>query len=255
MSLPRFHVPGAAPGHIELPEDALAHATRVLRLDVGDEIRVFDAGREFKATLSAITKRGVTIDVREALPASPERAVALHLIMSPLKGDLTELVLQKATELGVARISPVVFERTDTVARRDPSEGRLTRWDRVMVGAAEQSGRAVVPALDPVQSLAMLLEALGAPSEGDLRIVAAEPSLEVAPAAAERRVSPTSEATSASGVLTMVRVAVGPAGGFSARDLDLLTRAGFRAERFALHTLRAETACVAALAILGERYL
>lgn len=245
MSTPRFHVPGAAPGDIELPEDARNHATRVLRLDVGDEIRVFDAGAEFKATLASITKRGVTIAVGEAIAAAPERAVALHLIMSPLKGDLTELVIQKATELGVARITPVVFERTDTVARRDPSEGRFTRWHRVAVNAAEQSGRAMVPDLDAVQPIEALLETLGAAAESDVRIVAAEPSLALQSEAAP----PTPHASP-----RVVRVAVGPAGGFSARDLDLLGRAGFRAERFALHTLRAETACIAALAILGARF-
>lgn len=246
MSLPRFHVPGAGPGILELPDDARNHATRVLRLDVGDEIRVFDAGAEFKATLASITKRGVTIDVGEALVASPERTAALHLIMSPLKGDLTELVIQKATELGVARISPVVFERTDTVARRDPSEGRLTRWHRVAVGAAEQSGRAVVPQLDPVQPLETLLETLGASGEGDTRIVAAEPSLGLA--------SGRASAAAPRADTRIVRVAIGPAGGFGTPDLDALARAGFEAERFALHTLRAETACIAALAILGERY-
>ena len=246
MSTPRFHVPGAAPGDIELPEDARNHATRVLRLDVGDEIRVFDAGAEFKATLAAITKRGVTIEVGEAIAAAPERAVALHLIISPLKGDLTELVIQKATELGVARISPVVFERTDTVARRDPSEGRLTRWHRVAVSAAEQSGRAVVPDLDAVQPVEALLATLGTVAEGETRIVAAEPSLGLASVNA-------SAATPGAGA-RVVRVAIGPAGGFGATDLEALARAGFEAERFALHTLRAETASIAALAILGERY-
>lgn len=242
-ALPRFHVSGAAPGALDLPEEAGHHVTRVLRLAVGDRIRVFDAGAEFEATLTSVSKRGVAVNVGEAVRAAAERPVALHLIMSPLKGDLTELVIQKATELGVARVSPVVFERTDTVARRDPSEGRLSRWRRVAVSAAEQSGRAVVPELDGVQPIEKLLEALGALDGDEARIVAAEPSLGLPLEKARPEAH-----------LRRVRVAVGPAGGFGPRDLELLGRAGFRAESFALHTLRAETACLAALSILGARF-
>jgi 16S rRNA (uracil1498-N3)-methyltransferase len=172
----------------------------------------------------------------------PERAIALHLVMSALKGDLTELVIQKATELGAARISPVIFERTDTVARQDPSPARVERWHRVAAGAAEQSGRAVVPRIDAVAPLKQFMDRLGPAGEGEVRIVATEPAI-------ESRTGP-----ERSGSVRSVVVAVGPAGGLGAQDLDALKAAGFAGERFALHTLRAETACVAALAILGDRY-
>ncbi len=243
MTLHRFHVPGAATGRMELPEAARVHATRVIRLEVGDALRVFDQGAEFDATLAAIEKRRVLIDVGAGVPAPPERTVALHLVMSALKGDLTELVIQKATELGAARISPVVFERTDTVARRDPGEARMERWHRVAAGAAEQSGRAVVPRIDAVAPLESALDSMGTAKEGDLRVVAAEAAL----ASDGSRVAPPPHPRS-------VVVAVGPAGGLGPRDLQTLEGSGFIRERFALHTLRAETACVAALAILGDRY-
>ena len=109
----RFHVPSPAPGRMELPEAARLHATRVLRLGVGDLLRVFDRGLEFEAAIVAIEKHRVLIEVGAALPPLPERGVSLHLIMSALKGDLTELVIQKATELGAARISPAIFENRD----------------------------------------------------------------------------------------------------------------------------------------------
>ena len=228
---------------MELPEAARTHATRVVRLGVGDSLRVFDEGAEFEATLAAIERHRVLIDVGAAVAAMPERTTSLHLIMSALKGDLTELVIQKATELGVARISPVVFERTDTVARQDPSPSRVERWHRVAAGAAEQSGRAVVPRIDTVTPIRQTLDSLGAALAGEVRIVATEPAIGSAPTGPER-----------SGSVRSVVVAVGPAGGFGAQDLDALKAAGFTGERFALHTLRAETACVAALAILGDRY-
>lgn len=227
---------------MDLPENARVHVTRVLRLSEGAALRVFDRGREFAATIRAIEKHRVIIEVDEAATVPPERAVPLHLMMSPLKGDLTEMVIQKATELGVARISPVVFERTDTVARREPTEARRERWQRVATSAAEQSGRALVPRIDEVTPLKVTVSGLGERQEGETRIVAAEPSI----TAVADTVAPTS--------IRSVVVAVGPAGGLSQGDLAILAGAGFIPERFALHTLRSETACIAAVAILAQRY-
>lgn len=243
MTIHRFHVPEVSPGRRELPEAAQIHATRVIRLGVGDALRVFDQGSEFDAVIASIEKHRVLIDVGEPVPTLPERTAPLHLIMSALKGDLTEMVIQKATELGVARISPAVFERTDTVARQDPSAARVGRWQRVAASASEQSGRAVVPRIDRVVGLGQAVESLGARGDGEIRIVATEPSLDSGRAAPEMPVGARS-----------VVIAVGPAGGLSAGDLDILRTAAFLPERFALHTLRAETACIAALAILGDRY-
>jgi 16S rRNA (uracil1498-N3)-methyltransferase len=238
----RFHVPSPAPGRMELPEAARLHATRVLRLGVGDLLRVFDRGLEFEAAIAAIEKHRVLIEVGAALTPLPERGVSLHLIMSALKGDLTELVIQKATELGAARISPAIFDRTDTVARRDPNEARLERWHRVAAGAAEQSGRAVVPRIDTVVSLKDAVSALGSRPEGEVRIVATEPSLD------------SGEVLQTAVPARSVVVAVGPAGGLSTQDFGALDAAGFVRERFAPHTLRSETACLAALAIQGDRF-
>jgi 16S rRNA (uracil1498-N3)-methyltransferase len=246
MTVHRFHFPGVEPGLVELPEAARAHATRVLRLTEGDPLSVFDHGAEFAARIATIEKRRVVIEVGEALPTRPERAHALHLIMSPLKGDLTELVIQKATELGVAHISPAIFERTDTVARRETSEARLERWRKIAVSASEQSGRSTVPVVDTAVALGLALGALGPSQSDELRIVAAEPSLDVDPGEAKAGMD-------VADVRSIV-VAVGPAGGLATTDLALLRGAGFTSERFAIHTLRSETACIAAVAILGDRF-
>jgi 16S rRNA (uracil1498-N3)-methyltransferase len=129
------------------------------------------------------------------------------------------------------------------VARRDPNEARLERWHRVAKSAAEQSGRATVPRVDNVATLKQAVDTLGPPVDGGLRIVAMEPSLDQSG----------QNQRPAAGVRSVV-VAVGPAGGLTRGDLDLLDAAGFSPERFALHTLRAETACLATLAILGDRF-
>lgn len=243
MSVHRFHVPSVKRGPAALPESARIHATRVLRMSEGDALRVFDAGVEFEATIAAISKHAVRIEVGAAVTPRPERAIPIHLVISPLKGDLTELVIQKATELGVARISPVVFERTDTVARKEPGEGRVERWHRVAVSAAEQSGRAVVPVIDLVTALNTFASALPPQGEGELRLMAAEPSLALPPPAPSVRPG-----------VRSVLVAVGPSGGLSPTDIAPLEAAGFEAVRLAPHTLRSETACMAAVAILGDRF-
>lgn len=224
-----------------LPEAARQHATRVIRLEVGDALLVFDAGVEFSATIAAIEKHRVLIEVGDQTAGRPERSIPIHLIMSPLKGDLTELVIQKATELGVASITPALFERTDTVARREPTEARTLRWSRVATSAAEQSGRCVVPKIAPPVDLRQAIASLGPMTEGQLRVVATEPSIEADPA-------------SPSGTARSVIIVVGPAGGLSSADMEPLIAAGFRRERYALHTLRSETACIAAIAVLGARH-
>src|SRR5262245_42130460 len=102
MTLPRFHVPEAAPGaRVSLPEWSAHHAREVLRLRSGGAVRIFDgAGREYEATLDSVTRRGV--DARLGPEIAPRAESPLHLVLalSPLKGDRMELAIRMATELG-----------------------------------------------------------------------------------------------------------------------------------------------------------
>jgi 16S rRNA (uracil1498-N3)-methyltransferase len=150
VTAPRFHVPSAAPGaRVELPEHTAHHAREVLRLRPGAAVRVFDgAGAEFEGVLDEVSRRTVSARLRHAVEARPESPLRLVLAVSPLKGDRMELVVQKATELGVTEIWPVVTSRT---GGRAAGAARLRgeQWDRVASGAAEQCGRAVVPSRTP----------------------------------------------------------------------------------------------------------
>ena len=235
MSLPRFHVPGAAPGaRVVLPEHAGHHAREVLRLRPGAPVRVFDgAGAEFEAVLDEVSRR--TVSARLGRPAEPRAESSLRLVLAAavLKGDRMEAVVQKATELGVWEIWPVVTFRTDAAARPALQGTRAERWERVASGAAEQCGRAVVPHVAPTTTLegllarpfdgprAVLLETTGHP---------ALPSLPVDP------VSP-------------LLVLVGPAGGFEPAEAERLRAAGVLFASLGPRILRAETAAVAAVAI------
>jgi 16S rRNA (uracil1498-N3)-methyltransferase len=235
VSLSRFHVPSAAPGaRVELPEHAAHHAREVLRLRPGAGVRVFDgAGSEFEAVLDEVSRRKVSAHLGHRVEARAESALRIVLAVSPLKGDRMDLVLQKATELGVAEIWPVVTFRTDAAARPALQGSRTRRWERVVSGAAEQCGRAVVPRVAPTTTL----EGLAArPLEGAHVVLLETPGH---PALTSLAIDP----------VAPLLLLVGPAGGFERAEAEALRAAGFAATSLGPRILRAETAAVAAVAI------
>jgi len=233
--IPRFHVEEAAPGaRVDLPEPAAHHAREVLRLRAGAPVRVFDGrGGEFEAVLEQVSRRSVSARLSGPVTPRPESPLHLVLALSPLKGDRMELVLQKATELGVAEIRPVVTMRTDAAARPALHGSRDQRWHRVVCGAAEQCGRAVVPRLAPAQTLPFLI---ATPFDG-LRVALLEtpahPPLTSLPVAA------------GSSLLLLV----GPAGGFETSETEALHEAGFLSASLGPRILRAETAAISTITI------
>jgi 16S rRNA (uracil1498-N3)-methyltransferase len=219
---------------VALPEHSAHHAREVLRLRAGAPVHVFDGeGHEFEGVLDEVSRRTVSARLGRAAEPRAESPLGLVLAVSPLKGDRMELVVQKATELGVAEIWPVVTFRTDAAARPALQGSRTERWERVASGAAEQCGRAVVPRLAPTTTLdgllarpfggqrVVLLETPGQPPLAALLVEAASPLL----------------------------LLVGPAGGFEPAEAADLRAAGFEAVSLGPRVLRAETAAVAAVAV------
>ncbi len=233
MSVHRFHVPAAAPGaRVHLPEHEAHHAREVLRLGSGDMIRVFDGvGHEWTALLELVTRREVTAHLGAAVAPRPESPLRLVLALSPLKGDRMELVVQKATELGVAEIWPVVTSRTDAAARPALKGSRQERWEKVASGAAEQCGRAVVPNVNPTTTLDALIVAPFDGSRALLLEIGTPPPLASLPRP------------------DALLLLIGPAGGFEEWEAARLAKAGFVAVGLGPRILRAETAAVAAVAV------
>jgi 16S rRNA (uracil1498-N3)-methyltransferase len=235
LSLPRFHLPDVAPGgRVSLPEWSAHHAREVLRLRAGDLIHVFDGrGTEFEATLDRVTRHEVHAHVGPAVSPRPESPLRITLALSPLKGDRMELVVQKATELGVVVIRPVVTFRTDAAARPALRGTRQERWEKVASGAAEQCGRAVVPEVAPTVALDQLV----GEAYGGRRVLLLEtpgqPPLD-------------SLFTEAPGDLLLL---VGPAGGFEPAEVERLVAAGFQSAALGPRVLRSETAAVVAVAV------
>ncbi len=235
MTSPRFHVPSAAPGaHVHLPEHAAHHAREVLRLRAGTNVRLFDGlGAEFDAILDLVSRRAVSARIIRSVASLPESPLHLVLAVSPLKGDHMEIAIQKATELGVAEIWPVITHRTDAAARPALRGSRADRWQRVASGSAEQCGRAVVPRLAPTTTLPSLLQR----SFSGRRI-----------ALIERGDHPPLPLVIRHGDRSLLLL-VGPAGGFEPTEPALLRGAGFEPASLGPRILRAETAAVAAVSI------
>src|SRR5690606_34045948 len=139
-----------APGtRVALPEAAAAHLVRVLRLREGDACVLFNGdGHDYGARLAETGKRGAVAEVLEARRLDNESSLRVMLVQGIARGEKMDLVLQKATELGVARIVPVDAERTEVRLDGERLRKRMEHWRGVVASACEQSGRARVPAVD-----------------------------------------------------------------------------------------------------------
>src|SRR5512138_1762903 len=148
----RFHAPPDAFNQtdqtVTLTADEARHLRDVLRLKTGDEVYVFDGlGREFRATVVKTTREAAELRIEaEVEPAKPESQLQLNLCVALLKGEKFDLVVQKATELGVHKITPLITRYAD-IHLRDAGDAtkRVARWQRIALEAAKQSGRAFVP--------------------------------------------------------------------------------------------------------------
>jgi 16S rRNA (uracil1498-N3)-methyltransferase len=240
MSVPRFFAPDA---HTEgqslaLPDDEAHHLRHVLRLGVGAELAVFDGhGHEWKARVASAARRGpVTIDLLEAARPAPEPAVRVTLGMGLVKGEHMDAIVRDATALGVSEIAPFLSDHVAVPSRAWKKSTPEARWHRVAVAAAKQCGRAVVPAIAPIQPFAALLDRESA----GLRLMAVEPAMS---AGTTTTLGPLAR-------LESTLVLVGPEGGWSERELQLARERGVALINLGPRRLTAELAPVVLLSAL-----
>jgi 16S rRNA (uracil1498-N3)-methyltransferase len=224
-------VPGQA---LTLPDASVTHLLRVLRLGLGDAVTLFNGdGYDYRAHISAIGKRSAEAEVLERVDVARESPLQVTLAQALARGEKMDLVLQKATELGVQRVAPVITERTEVRLDAERADRRLQHWRGVVASACEQCGRARLPEVIEPQALHAFLAAEQA--SGAL-ILALDPEGELSLASL-----PDFES------LVLV---IGPEGGLSPRDLDQLRAAGAKGLRLGPRILRTETAGLAALSAL-----
>ncbi len=217
---------------------------RVLRLKPGDTVFLFDgSGLEYEVELGGVGAREVRARIVDRRPGRPEPRLRLVLYQSLIKGERFDWVLEKGTELGVSVFVPLLCQRN---VMRPPGErtGRSERWRRVVVEAAEQCGRSVVPAVAPV---APLEAALGAAT--GLRLLPWEGERSLGLRGLLRQGFVEAEAADP----PSVSIFVGPEGGFTEEEVACARRAGVRTVSLGPRILRSETAgIVAAAAVLYE---
>ena len=225
-----------------LAGDEAQHMRGVLRLKPGDEVFVFDGeGREYRCRIESLRRDEAALTVLEKLEAkSPESPLELVLALGLVKGEKFELVVQKATELGVARIVPVMTKLSDIRLRdeRDAAR-RLTRWRRIAQEAAKQSGRAVVPAVEEPVAFDTLLEDCSPEKDGALCLMFAERE--------GRGLLEVIEAVTRPPKVTAL---VGPEGGWADEEISSAQSAGWRVVTLGGRILRAETAAITVAALL-----
>ena len=167
MTRRRFHAPPGAFNDqtVTLGMDEARHLRDVLRLKAGDEVYVFDGrGREFRCSVVNTGRNAAQLHIEEPVePAKRESRLQLNLYVALLKGEKFDLVVQKATELGVSKVTPLITRYAD-IHLRDESDAakRVSRWQRIALEAAKQSGRAFVPEISvPVAFDSVAVEGLG----------------------------------------------------------------------------------------------
>jgi 16S rRNA (uracil1498-N3)-methyltransferase len=240
MRLTRVYVDQPlSPGtRVVLPENAGAHLVRVLRLREDDACVLFNGdGRDCDARLLAANKRGVEAEIVGERIVDNESPLRIVLLQGIARGEKMDLILQKATELGVRAIVPVFADRTEVRLDGDRLQKRMDHWRSVVVSACEQSGRARIPDVSAARGLAEAAASL----EADALKLTLDPQ---GPHRFETLTKPAGA----------VVIGIGPEGGWSEKDRVVLQQHGFSGLRLGPRVLRTETAGLAAIAAMQARF-
>ncbi|MFZ3128075.1 MAG: 16S rRNA (uracil(1498)-N(3))-methyltransferase [Rhodoferax sp.] len=253
--MPRFYCPAplATDGVLDLPAGAARHV-QVLRLQPGDTITLFHDGGEFDATVTHMGRSDVRVQVGAHHPVEREALRAVHLLVGMPANDRMDWLVEKATELGVASIQPLMTERSVLRLSGERAEKKVAHWHSVAVAACEQCGGNRVPVVHPVMGLAQWLTSnpqAVAPSL-DGKANAALPARMLLSLRATSQPLRTLLPAAASSIRQPVTFLSGPEGGLSAAEEDAALACGFVPVSLGQRVLRAETAALAALTLLAE---
>lgn len=234
MRLSRFFIdaPLSVGRHL-LPEAQAHYIGRVLRLAAGDAVQLFDgSGQEFVGELVEVGKKSVQVELREQFAGLAESPLHLHLGQGLSRGERMDWAIQKATELGVTEITPIVSERCEVRLKDERADKRLAHWRQIAISACEQCGRSVVPVIHPPLALAEWL----AQTTAELKLV----------------LHPVAEPLSSHARPASLAFLIGPEGGLSEAEVQQARRAGYQAARLGPRVLRTETAPVVALSVAQQ---
>ncbi len=234
MRIPRIYTDSALRegATAELDENAALHVGRVLRMQPGQELRLFNGdGNDYPATITSANKKNVEVQVGTPDANPTESPLDIILGQALSNGDRMDYAVQKAVEMGVTRIVPLTTERCDVKLKGDREDKRLRHWQSVAISAAEQCGRARVPDILPVMTVTEWLEHT---RDCEVRLVL------------HHR---TEQSLDALTKPTRVALMIGPEGGLSADEISQAESEGFLPVALGPRVLRTETAPVAAMAL------
>ncbi len=242
MRIPRIYTTAELHSSSEVALDASAckHAKEVLRLKTGNPIILFNGnGFDYHGEITSIAKKSIRVALNEQTVVENESGVDIHLLQPVCRSDKMDWCLQKATELGVQQITPFVSQRVNVHIPRDRLAKKMLHWNAVISSACEQSGRARLPRLNSPQSFNQVAETSVTAS---IKLVAAPES--------NVRFSTAASVTATNSCVCLI----GPEGGLTTEEMELLAGAGFQSISLGPRILRLETAVIATIALVQSNW-
>ena len=224
--MPRFYLPAplALQTTFSLPDNIVRHI-HVLRLNTGDSITLFNGtGNDFDATLQAIGKRHAECHITAQRQPENESPLAITLVQAISSGERMDFTLQKSVELGVRAIQPIISERCVVRLSGERADKRVQRWQDIVIAACEQSGRSIVPTVQPIVSFSGLHLMMSLRRATTLRDITPAPQT--------------------------LRLMIGPEGGWTPAEEQAALAAGVQTITLGKRVLRTETAAMAAMAAM-----
>ena len=239
MRVPRIYHPApvSLQTETELSSDAFQHLIKVLRLNVGDNIALFNGdGQDYEATITSVQKKSAYFLATGSKVNDSESPVSVHLAQVISRGDRMDFVLQKSVELGVTEITPLFSERCGVKLSGDRLEKKQQQWQKIVRSACEQCGRSVVPEVKPAQQFSDFIQSTFAGLRLTLDPTATKPL------------------SSFQHAEKGIQLLIGPEGGFTDEEVSAAEQQGFNPMRLGPRVLRTETAALSALTTVQYQF-
>ncbi len=220
---------------VKLSDNAATHATRVLRLNVGDKLFLFDgSGADFECELISIQKSITLAKVLKVIAVNSESPLNITLLLGISAGDRMDIGIQKAVELGVKSIIPIKTERSVVKLDEEKAKKRVLHWQNVVIAACEQSGRAVLPIVEMPSALNVFITK---PATANMLRLTLDPL-------ANKKLADLPKPTGE------IQLLIGAEGGLGANEIAIASQQGFIGVQLGKRILRTETAPLAAIATM-----
>jgi 16S rRNA (uracil1498-N3)-methyltransferase len=221
---------------VELGAQTHIHATKVLRLKVGDQFALFNGdGFDYVARIIELSKHKTSVEIIDRYEVNHESPLKITLAQGLAAGDKMDWIIQKAVELGIQSIQPLLTERSIVKLDRERADKKIEHWKTVAISACEQTGRSIIPDISSPTHLTQWLSNQNQTTDS-LKLI-------LTPAKAQNL----NHLEKPSSPVVFI---VGPEGGFSEKEMDLALRSGFVPVNFGKRILRTETASIVALSIM-----